>query len=649
MCGAVFLMGIGFMAAQVKTHRVYTPMLLKKISPVGVRGTILSIEPLGGTRGSRVILNDLEIERLSPSETPHKIRLTIRKDEGVKAGQRVKVLAGLNPASPPSSPGAFDFQRMSYFKGIGAVGFAYGAPEILEQVTDHGSPLENLRRKIADRIISYTDKPQQAVLVALMTGQRQSIREEDWVALRGAGLAHLLAISGLHVGMVAGVLFFFVRLLLAFSPYLALHYPIKKWAAIIALLGACFYTLVVGATIPTQRALMMTGLVMVAIIFDRSAISMRLVALAAFVVLFFSPESLMSVSFQMSFAAVVALICFYQYIRPVWLGFYRSSGFMRRVILYFVGVSLTTLVAGAATGLFALYHFQNYAVYGMLANLIAVPLMAFVVMPLLVLSYVLMPLGLAASILSIAEWGVGWILATAHWVAGLDGALWLVPSWPQWIFILMVLSILIAMIWQGRLRIMIIPILIFLTSLVFLYKQPSIQISSKFDLVSVRDEDGSLWFSTGKKERFTAKIWLRRNGQKSGKGKGLKKKIWPKEGGAEPFPLTCDPYGCRGVIEGQKVAVAFSNKAWREDCHWADILISKVPVPYNVCPNRGGEKNRGAQNVPRYVIDYFDLWRAGAHAIWLVPNGRVKIKTVEQYRGNRLWTQTSANKKRNEK
>lgn len=622
---AVFLIFFGFSAAQMRTHLVYTPMLIKKLAPVGVTGTIESLEPLKEGEGSRIVLSGLEIERLDISETPRKIRLKVRKDENLQAGQRIKILAGLNPPSPPVAPGAFDFQRMAYFKGIGAVGFAYNAPEILEAETGEGRYLTTVRQQISDMIVSHTNDPQQSVLVALMTGQRQAIRDEDWEALRGSGLAHLLAISGLHVGMVAAFLFFFSRLFLALSSRLALDYPIKKWAAIIALIGACFYTLIVGATIPTQRALMMTGLVMIAIFFDRSPFSLRLVALAAVIVLFFSPESLTSVSFQMSFAAVTALICFYDYIRPVWISFHRRAGIIRKIVLYFVGVSLTTVIAGAATGLFALYHFQNFAVYGVLANVIAVPLMAFIVMPLLVLSYVLMPLGLAGLTLSIAEWGVGWVLATAHFVSKLEGAVWLVPNWPQWIFIVMVLSIWIWMVWQGSLRRLMIPAFILCIGLVILYKQPDILVSSKVELVSVRDDKGLLWLSTGRKERYTAENWLRRNGQDEGD-----KQTWPREGDIKGFPLTCDSYGCRGEVKGQKVAVAFTNKAWQEDCGWADLVISKTPVPYKECQ-------------AKHVIDYFDIWREGTHAIWLTPE-KVKIQTVKEIRGNRPWTQTAASK-----
>jgi competence protein ComEC len=381
---AFCLVLLGFCVAQARSILVHTQMITKKMSPVEVIGNIESIELLSDKEGSRVILHNLEIERLKSGDTPRKIRLKIRQDDDLQKGQRIKILAGLNPPGAPVIPGGFDFQRMSYFEGIGAVGFAYAAPQILKYVKNANSMLDDLRDFFILNIDQEAQNPEKSIIIALMTGQRGAINDSNWDAMRDAGLAHLLAISGLHVGMVAGVLFFFSRLIMASFSRLTLHYPIKKYAAGIALIGAAFYTLMVGAPIPTQRALIMTGFMMVAIMVDRSPFSMRLVAVAALVVLFFTPESLTSVGFQMSFAAVVSLIYFYEVIRPYWRAMHSQAGWVRKVALYFIGVSLTTVIAGAATGVFSLYHFQHYANYGIIANLVAVPLMAFMIMPLIV-------------------------------------------------------------------------------------------------------------------------------------------------------------------------------------------------------------------------------------------------------------------------
>lgn len=618
---ALLIMAVGFTAAKIRTDSIYAPMIINEMKFANIDGLIKTIEPL--EKGSRIVLTDLTIEKLNADKTPHSVRLKILKDEGLKTGQRVRVLAALNPPSTPIAPNAFDFQRWSYFQQLGGVGFAYNAPEILED--KKGSILSSIRQSITNTIIANTSAPEQSIILALMTGQRKAIIEEDWDAMRESGLAHMLAISGLHVGMVAGVLFFFSRLMMAGFSGFALKHPIKKYAAVIALVGAFFYMLIVGATIPTQRAVIMVGLAMLAICLDRSPLSLRLVALAAIIILLYRPESLVSISFQMSFAAVTALVAFFESVRPFMRSIYSRAGFVRKIFIYFLGLSFTTIIAGTVTGLFGLYHFQQYAMYGLLANLFAVPILSFGVMPLLVLSYLLMPFGLSKFVLNIAEYGTSWVLATAHWVAGLEGAVFKIASFPSWVFIGLVLCFWVWGIWKGREKIIILPIFAGLILLIGLTKQPDIQVTGSSDLIAVR-ADNKLWLSSYIKERFIADNWLRLQGLEK-----LDRYKWPKEGSADGFPLSCDSFGCRGEIDGNKIAVSLSDKAWREDCDWADIIISQTPVKDYECKSTT-------------VIDYFDLWRNGAYAIWFINNG-VVIKNAEEERGLRPWTQTRANSK----
>ena len=208
--------------------------------------------------------------------------------------------------------------------------------------------------------------------------------------MRDSGLAHLLAISGLHVGLIAGWLFFSVRFVLALIPTLALRVPINKWSAAIALLGAFAYMLLTGATVPTQRAFLMLALMMLAVMLDRVAISFRLLAWAAVAVLIWAPESLLSVSFQMSFAAVVGLTAIYEGLDPVMTRWRSDGGRAQRLSLYLGAVLLTTLVASVATVAFALYHFNRVAMCGLAANLIAVPLTALWVMPFALAAFILL-------------------------------------------------------------------------------------------------------------------------------------------------------------------------------------------------------------------------------------------------------------------
>ena len=304
------------------------------------------------------------------------------------------------PPPAPAAPGAFDFQRRAYFIGLGGVGFALG-PATVTAKGGGGAfdtlalAVARLRQNISRVVMASIDGPPGTVAAALMTGQRAAIPPSVMDAFRDSGLAHLLAISGLHIGLVAGIIFIALRGVLALVPTLALAHPIKKWAAATAIAGAFAFTVVAGATVPTQRAFLMIGLVLMAVLFDRRGLSMRLVAWAALVILVLSPESLLGASFQLSFAAVIALIAAYEALRERRrYGDDRGATIWQRALLYVGGVALTTLIAGSVTAPFAVYHFNRFAAFGLAANLIAVPVTALWIMPWAVAAFLLMPFGL---------------------------------------------------------------------------------------------------------------------------------------------------------------------------------------------------------------------------------------------------------------
>ena len=249
-------------------------------------------------------------------------------------------------------------------------------------------------------------------------------------AMRASGLAHLLAISGLHIGLVTGVLFFAIRGILAALEPIALRFAIKKWAALGALLGAFAYLLVTGATVPTQRAFLMAAMVLSAIMLDRTAISMRLVAWAALIVLLIAPESLLGASFQMSFAAVIALVAGYEAVRVPFGRWRAHGGWWRLPLIYLLGVGLTTIIAGSATTPFVIFHFNRFSAFGLAANLLAVPVTALWIMPWATVAYILMPLGLEGVALAPMGWGIEAVIAIAREVAGWPGSVTLVPAMP---------------------------------------------------------------------------------------------------------------------------------------------------------------------------------------------------------------------------
>jgi competence protein ComEC len=603
----------GFSAAQLRTESAGTPILERPLGPVPVEGRVVEIAPLPEA-GGRVLLEDLSIARLAPEETPVRVRLRIAADlDGIRPGDRITVLAELLAPPGPAAPGAFDYQRQAWFEGIGAVGFAYGGIRAHEPGPPSSGWSEfwrDLRHEATRRILAALPGPDGAIAAALMTGHQGAIPADAIQAMRDSGLAHLLSISGLHIGLIAGVLLFGLRAGIALAPWLALRIPGKKVAAVAALFGTAAYVLLAGAPVPTQRAFLMTAIVMLAVIADRSALTMRLVAWAAAAVVLIRPEAVLGASFQMSFAAVTALIAAHEALAA--RGRTGPATILSRIGRMLVGVALTSLVAGAATAPFAAYHFHRLADYGVLANMAAVPITGFWVMPLAVLAFALMPFGLEAMALVPMGWGIEAILAVARWVAALPGAAILVPAVPGSALASFAAGGLWLCLWRGRWRWLGLAGLPVAGILALLYEPPDLLVTSDGAVVALRDAEGALRLSDARKGGIAVQAWLERNGQ-------AQRLAWPEP----PEAGGCDGEGCRAVLGGRSLAYALTLPAAAEDCGRADLVIAARFIPQGRC--------RGS-----IVIDRGALWRAGAHALWLTEEG-VRIETVRDARGERPW------------
>ncbi|NNG02809.1 MAG: DUF4131 domain-containing protein [Inquilinus sp.] len=618
MLEPVLAAAIGFAAAQWQTARMAAPMLAAPLGPTWVEGRVVSLSRL--PEGVRVVLADPVVRGLDPAETPRRVRLRLpRRTEPPPTGAVIGVRAFLNPPSRPVAPGAFDFRRHSYFRGIGAIGYAVSRATVVEPGAGGGLSLrlESLRRGIAGRIAESLDGDRASVATALLIGDRGGLRPPVYAAIREAGLAHLLAISGLHLGLVAGLIFFATRAGLALVPPLALGWPIKKWAAVAALLGGFAYMLIAGATVPTQRAFAMTALVLLAVLVDRTALSMRLVAWAAALVLAVAPHSLLGPSFQMSFAAVIALIAGYEALRDRLAGWREGAGWGRRGLLYLGGVLLSTAIASTATAPFAVYHFQQYASYGLATNLIAVPLTALWIMPCGLLAFLLMPVGLESLglvpmgwgieiLIRIAETAAAWPNASLHLRAPPDAALGVTALGGLWLCL-----------WRGVWRHAgWAGLAIGLALAAGPRPQPDILVNETGSLMAVRDRSSRLLLSSHRGDRFVAEMWLRREGQ----GKAEE---WPPAGRDAAVDLSCDPLGCLYRRDGQLIALVRDARALTEDCPVADAVVANVPVP-SFC---------GAA----LVVDRFDLWRHGAHALFIERDGTIRVERVANLTGDRPW------------
>lgn len=608
----LLLCAIGYAAGAVRTWSVEAPAISRKIGPVTVTGRVVAVDPL--RHGARAVLDDLAIGRLAAAETPERVRLTVRLGWTVlRPGQTVMVRAVLLPVRPPVAPGAADFQRRAFFERIGASGFAVTAPIAVREAGAGwlDSRIERLRDTAMRRIGAVLPGDAGAVATALLTGHRGGISPETMTAIRNAGLAHLLAISGLHIGMIAGIAFFVLWFGLALVPGAALRWPTRKIAAIGALAVAAAYLLLTGATIPTQRAFLMLAVVMAGVLVGRVAISMRLVAAAATVLLLLSPESLPTPSFQMSFAAVIALVAAYE----AWSGWRMRNRAPRlpRPVRALVGVGAASLIAGAATGPFALFHFQRLAMYGLAANLAAVPIVSFFVLPMGLLALFAMPLGLEAGPLWLMARGIDLMLWTAHGVSGLPGALALAPAPLAWGMALIVAGGLWITIWQRRWRFAGVAAIAAGLASSLTVAPPDILVSPEGQLVATRTADGALAMSSARRGRFIARVWREGEAQR-------RPRFWHSD---RLSRVRCDPLGCIYRLDGRLIAFPADPAALAEDCGRAFMIVADFDV------------RRRCPAVP-WAIDRRALALNGSHAI-RIAGKRVTIHTDRNVRGDRPW------------
>ncbi len=381
---------------------------------------------------------DRFVLRVATMESPRslvrleRVRLSVRKGTAPAVGSFVELKARLQPPLAPLRPGSYNFARDMFFQGIGASGFVTGSIRIVEPPVSGGlllrydAIMQDLRDAIDARIRTRLDGDKRAIATALLTGRRDAITTPVNDAMFISGLGHVLSISGYHMAVVAGVVFFAVRALLALIPQLATGFPIKKWSAAAALAAALFYLLLSGAEVATQRSFFMTAVVLIAVMVDRRAITFRTLAVSAMIVLAMAPEALVHPSFQMSFAATLGLVALVQIGMPRLFASPDHSA-TAKIAMWggreIMTLALASLVAGLATTPYAAFHFHRVTPYGVLANLAAMPVVSALVMPAGLLGLAAMPFGLDGVFWWLMGLGIDWMIAVTQWVAGLPGAI----------------------------------------------------------------------------------------------------------------------------------------------------------------------------------------------------------------------------------
>jgi competence protein ComEC len=406
----------GVSLAKLRTAMIDSPVIAAETEPVLVEGWVVSIDR--GSSGPRLTLDVQAIAGFSPEQTPRLVRMTHMTSLEVSPGRFVRCYGVLRPPPAPSMGADYDFQRTAWFRGLGGVGYVMGrcrggvlgAPAGIER----GARVElaSLRRQFAAYVNEAAGPRAGGFAAALMSGDRSFMAPEDAEALRGAGLAHLLAISGLHLGIVGGLVYWIVLRGLALIEPVAVRIPVQKPAAMAALVATASYLVISGASVSTQRAFIMAAIFFGAILFDRAALSLRSFALAMIAVVALHPESVMTPGFQMSFAATGALIATYE----AWSARRRETqtGAGRGFSLAVKSLVVTSFVGGVSTAPFALFHFGRVAGLGLVANLAAMPVISLASAPLAAAALIAAPFGLEGPVLRAFGFSLEIVLAIAH-------------------------------------------------------------------------------------------------------------------------------------------------------------------------------------------------------------------------------------------
>jgi competence protein ComEC len=617
--GLAALAAAGALAGKIRTEQVRAPIVPDFSGPVLVEGHVVDVVS-PGARGGRLLMAPTRIEGLDTADLPFRIRVTVPRDSVIGPGLAIRMRAGLGPPPPPASPGAYDFARDAWFDRVGGVGFAVTSPEVVTLTPPPLSlallmDLNVLRWSLARRIVLRMGEQTGGIAAAMVTGHEAWITPAQTEAMRASGLAHILSISGLHMAIVGGFVFAAARLVIAGLPWLALRIDGKKMAALFGLGAIWLYLAISGAPSPAIRAAVTATVAFLAILVDRRAISLDALAVAAMILLILSPEAATEPGFQMSFAATAALVALAESLpqavreiqAPWWIRLPQAAG------VWLLASIAMSLVAGLATGPFAMHHFNRVASYGLIANLLVAPLSSFIMMPALAIGAALEPVGWGGPFLAAAGWSIDLMTDIAVRTGQTPGSLVTVASGPDWTLPVAFLGILILCLWRGRLRWVGLP----LALAVAVWPKPAspdIWISSDGAAVAVRQAQKSIP-ARPETRRFALEVWSRRRGLQI-----------DDLGGGRIFD--CNRRRCLPVGDGAIATWNQSRPPTAEglaDLCRASVIILRSPGP-SPCPGR-------------FSLDADDFRTGGSAELYRQADGW-RVVWAQPQRGRRPWTLT---------
>lgn len=581
-------------------------------------GTQMLVRPAYGIYQARVdeILSETDSEKravisaISPvgdsRELPvRRARVVIKAGPDLSPGDLIEAAFRFAPVPGPIYPGGFDTQFHAYFDGIGTYGNSTKPPVIFEagRETTPEHIVDSVRRGISVRIDASLAQPAAGIARAIINGDQSAVTDDAREAMSTAGIAHVLSVSGLHLTIVAGGVFWVIRLLLSGWEGLATRASVKRLAAVAGIAAAVFYFAISGGNVAAFRSTLMILLVFGAVLFGRRALTMRNVAIAAIVVIATDPASVFRPSFQLSFAAVVALVGAYENFRSERL---RDANLVAHAWAYGKGIVFTSFVAGASTLVFSVYHFQQTSPLGVLGNLLSLPLVGFVMMPAALVAVLAMPFGLEGPFLAAMGWSIDRMLDLARLVAGWSTHLTASPLLTP----LALIIGLVALCWFAFFRdiwrlagpLLAMPLIV----LFAVDRPPDVLIADTTQAMVVRGPTG-LELADGKPKSFALDVW--------------------RETYAEPIKtgaaVSCDSVACIGESSaGFSYAIVADPAGFEEECS-RDLVVARIRAP-SWC----------AAGV---VIDADDLAEHGVH--WLRWNAVTEAFEVRPAVGSleRLW------------
>jgi competence protein ComEC len=566
----------GFATATWKTARIAHGVLARPAYSVSVSGFVEARDIR--ERTDRFVLRITQMDGPRLQTKLERVRLSVRKGSAPAVGSFVQLKARLQPPLAPLRPGSYDFSRDLFFQGIGASGFVTGAIKTVAPPVEGGLSLryaavmQDIRDAIDARIRTTLEGDKRAIATALLTGRRDAITTPVNDAMFISGLGHVLSISGYHMAVVAGVVFFTIRALLALIPMLTVAFPIKKWAAAFALAAAAFYLLLSGAEVATQRSFYMTAVVLIAVMVDRRAVTIRTLAVAAMIVLMLAPEALVHPSFQMSYAATLALVVLVQIGMPRLFATPENSAAAKLALWggrELVMLTLSSLVAGLATTPYAAFHFHRVTPYGVLANLAAMPVVSAVVMPAGMLGLIAVPFGFDSFFWWLMGLGIDWMILVTRWVAALPGAVGRITAFGTGPLIASTLGMILLGLLRTPLRWGGAAVLASSVMWALLVPQPDVLISGDGRNIGVRGRDGRLHLMKTGKDTFLINEWLAADAD----GR-------PTGDAALADGVSCDDEGCVvQMADGKFVALSLKADALADDCERAILLVTAKPPP----------------------------------------------------------------------